>query len=415
LITGIGKRRKEIQVQPKMLEGIRVIDFTTTVAGPFCGFYLSEMGAEVIHLERPGMGDMARFYPPYFKGISGTFVQMNHGKKGVTLDLKNPRGLEVFKELVGVSDVLISNFSGGTMDGLGIGYDTLKEINPRLVMCEMSGYGQTGPLSQYPAYDGIIQAMSGIMGTTGPEGGHPLRIGVLVGDIGTAMAGAIAILGSLFARSNTGMGEYIDLAMYDTLLTFLEAKFLEYSILGKDTDRTGNRYPHLAPFDSFETKDTDVLICAANESTFAGLCKTIGQPELVQDERFNNMMTRLANQHELKEIIEAWTRQHTCEEIVDQCMANGAPASPIKEVSQALSHPHTAARRMFVDMEQLSPETGETEKLTIYPIPIKTRNHLVKSYQHAPLLGEHNDWALAELLNKSPEEMEAIKASGAMG
>jgi crotonobetainyl-CoA:carnitine CoA-transferase CaiB-like acyl-CoA transferase len=397
----------------KMLEGIRVLDFTTTVAGPFCGFYLCEMGAEVIHIERPGMGDMARFYPPYFKGISGTFVQMNHGKKSVTIDMKNPKGLEIFKELVAVSDVLVSNFSGGTMDKMGVGYEVLKEINPRLVMCEMSGYGQTGPLSQYPAYDGIIQAMTGMMATTGEK--HPMRIGVLVGDIGTAMAGTIAILGSLLARERTGMGEYIDLAMYDTLLTFLEAKFLEYTLLGKDTERTGNRYPHLAPFDSFETKDGDVLICAANENTFAGLCKAIGRPDLPQDERFNGMLTRLANHQQLKEIIEEWTRQHTVEEVVEACMSNGAPAAPIKEVSQAISHPHTAARGMLVEMEQLSPETGQMEKLTIYPIPIKTRNHIVKSYPHTPFLGEHNKWALTELLGKSSEDAEAILAAGAMG
>ncbi len=397
----------------KMLEGIRVIDFTTTVAGPFCGFYLCEMGAEVIHLERPGMGDMARFYPPYYKGISGTFVQMNHGKKSVTMDLKNPMGLELFKELVSVSDVLVSNFSGGTMDKMGVGYEVLKEINPRLVMCEMSGYGQTGPLSQYPAYDGIIQAMTGMMATTGEK--HPMRIGVLVGDIGTAMAGTIAILGSLFARERTGMGEYIDLAMYDTLLTFLEAKFLEYTLLGKDTVRTGNRYPHLAPFDSFEAKDGDVLICAANESTFSALCSAMGKPELPQDERFNNMLTRLANHQQLKEIIQEWTSGLTVEEVVEACMSRGAPAAPIKEVSQAISHPHTAARGMLVELEEKSPETGQTEKLTIYPIPIKTRNHLVKSYPHTPALGEHNEWLLTEVLGKSPKEVEDILSSGAMG
>jgi len=397
----------------KMLEGIRVIDFTTTVAGPFCGFYLCEMGAEVIHLEKPGIGDMARFYPPYYKGISGTFVQMNHGKKSVTMDLKNPRGLELFKQLVAASDVLVSNFSGGTMDKMGVGYDVLSEINPRLIMCEMSGYGQYGPLAEYPAYDGIIQAMAGLMATTGTD--HPLRVGVLVGDIGTAMAGAIAICGSLYAREKTGMGEYIDLAMYDTVLTFLEAKFLEYSILGKDTVRTGNRYPHLAPFDSFATKDQDVVICAANESTFGGLCNAIGRPELPQDERFNNMMTRLANHEALKEIIEAWTREHTSGEVVEILLANGAPAAPAKEVSQVISHPHTAARGMIAELEQLSPETGEMEMVKIYPISIKTRNHLIQSYPHAPNLGEHNDWLLAELLEMSQEEAEAVKSSGAMG
>ncbi len=255
--------------KPKMLDGIRVLDFTNTVAGPFCGFYLCEMGAEVIHVEKPGIGDMARLYPPYMEGISATFVQMNHGKKSVTVNLKTPEGLQVFKDMVAVSDVLVSNFAGGTMDRMGVGYDVLSKINPRLVMCEMSGYGQTGPLANAPAYDGIIQAMTGMMATTGKE--HPTRIGVLVGDIGTAMAGTIAICASLFAREKTGMGEYIDLAMYDTLLTLLEAKFLQYSILGQDTVRTGNRYPHLAPFDSHETKDHDVLICAASDATFASL------------------------------------------------------------------------------------------------------------------------------------------------
>lgn len=400
---------------PKMLEGVRVLDFTTTVAGPFCGFYLSEMGAEVIHVERPGIGDMARYYPPYQKGISGTFVQMNHGKKGVTCDVKNPRGLELFKEMVANADVLVSNFSGGTMNKMGLGYEVLREINPRLIMCEMSGYGQTGPLANFPAYDGAIQAMSGMMATTGLEGGDPMRIGVLIGDIGTAMAGTIAICASLYARTVSGMGEYIDLAMYDTLLSFLEAKFLEFSMLGKDTERTGNRYPHLAPFDSFKTKNSNVLIAAGSDNTYAALCKAMNRPELIEDERFKTMPGRLANHVVLKEIISEWTEQYETDEVVEMCMSNGAPASPIKEVSEALSHPHTKARGMFVDIDQVSPETGETEKITIYPIPIKAKNHTVKAYQHAPGLGEHNDWMLTEVLGKSPEEAEEIKASGAMG
>ncbi len=397
----------------KMLEGIRVLDFTNTVAGPFCGFYLCEMGAEVIHVEKPGIGDMARLYPPYKEGISATFVQMNHGKKSVTVNLKTPEGLQVFKDLVAKSDVLVSNFAGGTMNRMGVGYDVLCKINPRLVMCEMSGYGQTGPLANAPAYDGIIQAMTGMMATTGKE--HPTRIGVLVGDIGTAMAGTIAILGSLLARERTGLGEYIDLAMYDTLLTLLEAKFLQYTIMGQDTVRTGNRYPHLAPFDSHATADHDVLICAASDATFAALCRAIGQPELSTDERFNNMMTRLANHVELKGIIEAWTKQRPSAEVIAAFEKEGCPIAPIKEVSEALDHPHTAARGMIQDMHQLSPITGKLEELKIYPIPIKTKNHLIKSYDHTPALGENNKWALMELCGKTEAEADELIAKGAMG
>lgn len=396
-----------------MLDGIRVIDFTNTVAGPFCGFYLCEMGAEVIHLEKPGIGDMSRFYPPYKGGRSGTFIQMNHGKKSVTVDLKKPEGLEVFKELVKVSDVLVSNFAGGTMNKMGVGYDVLKEINPKLVMCEMSGYGQYGPLSDYPAYDGIIQAMTGLMGTTGAE--HPTRIGVLIGDIGTAMAAVISILGALFAREKTGVGDYLDVAMYDVGLSFLEAKFIQYSMMGQDTPRTGNRYPHLAPFDAFETKDQDVLICAASDATYQYLCNTIGKPELGQDERFSNALLRLANQEELKAIITEWTKQHTAQEVVDKLLAAGTPCALMKEVSQALEHPHTKARGMLVDLEEFAPETGKKETYTIYPVPIKSKNNIIKSYPHTPDLGEHNDWALKEVLKKSDQEIENLKNAGAMG
>ncbi len=393
-----------------MLEQIRVIDFTTTVAGPGCTFFLCDLGAEVIKVEKPGSGDEARLFPPYKGNQSASFTALNRGKKGITLDLKKPEGVRLFKELIAKSDVLVENFRPGVLKRLGLNYETLKEINPKLVMCSISGYGQYGPLSSQPAYDAVIQAMSGLMSTTGYPESPPLRAGTLIVDICSAMYAAFGICAALFARERTGEGEYLDVSMFDVAIQLLEAKFVDYTVTGKVAQRTGNRYPYVTPFDTFTTADGYILIICAGDHTFKGLCNAMGQPELADDDRFANFFARNDNEPALKKIIEEWTRQHATQTIMEKLNAGGVPASPVNDVKQLIEHPHTKARGMIVDIDQ--PGAGIIQ---IFGPALKAINSLIAVRGPAPALGADNRLILESVLGKSPQETDAILKSGVMG
>jgi crotonobetainyl-CoA:carnitine CoA-transferase CaiB-like acyl-CoA transferase len=393
-----------------MLDGIRVIDFTNTVAGPGCTFFLGDMGAEVIKVERPGLGDEARLFPPYKEGISASFAVLNHGKRGVSLDLKNPAAVGLFKELVAKSDVLVENFRPGVMAKLGLDYETLKAVNPRLVMCSISGYGQYGPLANLPAYDAVIQAMSGLMSTSGSPDGPPMRSGTLIVDISTAFYSAFGICAALFSRERTGRGEYLDISMYDVAINLLEAKFVDYTVTGQIPQRTGNRYPYVTPFDTFKTSDGFVMIICVGEQPFQNLCNAMGKPELAQDERFNNLMVRNANEAELKKLIEEWSSKLSTEEAWEALKSNEVPGAPVNDVKQVVESPHTAARNMVVDLEQ--PGAGI---IRIFGPAMKAAGSEIKVRGPAPSLGQDNRWLLEEVLGKSPEQAEEILSSGAMG
>ena len=393
-----------------MLDGIRVVDFTNTVAGPGCTFFLADMGAEVIKVERPGLGDEARLFPPYKEGVSASFSVLNRGKRGVVFDLKNPLAVDLFKELVAVSDVLVENFRPGIMKRLGVDYDTLKEFNPKLVMCSISGYGQYGPLSHLPAYDAVIQAMSGLMSTTGFPDGPPLRSGTLIIDISCAMYAAYGISAALFARERSGEGEYLDISMYDVGINLLEAKFVDYTVTGNIPQRTGNRFPYVTPFDTFRTSDGHVMIICVGEQPFKNLCEAMEKPELAADERFADLMARNAHADELKQVIEQWSSSLTTQETWDRLYSHSVPGAPIQNVKEVVEHPHTKERGMLVELEQ--PGAGT---FTIFGPAMKAANSDIRPRGPAPAPGQDNRWLLTELLGKSEDETEDILASGAMG
>ncbi|MDT8273927.1 MAG: CoA transferase [Desulfomonilia bacterium] len=392
-----------------MLDNVRVIDFTTTVAGPGCSYFLSDMGAEVIKVERPGVGDDSRLFPPYKGSISASFVTLNHGKRGVTINMKSPEGIALFKELVAVSDVLVENFTPGTMSKLGVDYEHLKTINPRLIMASISGYGQYGPLSSHPGYDAVLQAMTGLMSTTGYPDRPPLRTGTLIVDISSAIMAAFGICAALFAREKTGEGEYLDISMYDVGINLLESKFVEYTVAGTVPGRSGNRFPLVTPFDTFKTKDSYVLIICAGEKPFHNLCAGMGMPELVSDERFNNFFARNEHEPALKEIIEGWTSQYTTDEVVEKLLATDTPVAPVHDVKQVVEHPHTKERGMIVDIDQ--PEAGAIR--TFGPV-IKPKNSRNEVRGPAPALGQDNTWVLKNILGKSEDDIQKILSSGAM-
>ncbi|TFH38280.1 MAG: CoA transferase, partial [Chrysiogenales bacterium] len=333
----------------------------------------------------------------------------NRAKKGVVIDMKKPEGVEVFKELVAVSDVLVENFKPGVMKRLGLDYESMKKVNPKLVMLSLSGYGQYGPLSKRPAYDSIIQACSGIMDVTGFPDGPPTKAGPIIIDLATAMQAAFAVCAARFARERTGEGEYLDVSMYDTAINLLAGVWTDYTVTGNIPRRTGNRYPYVSPFDTFQAKDGYFMICSAGDATYHRLCDAMERPDLKTDPRFVNLFVRNDNEPELRAIIQEWVGARTTEELLEITVTHDVPASPIRNVKEVVEHPHTIERGLPVEVEQ--PGRGT---VVIYGPPTKARNSEVKARGAAPEHGQHTEWMLTEILKKAPEEIEALKVSGAV-
>jgi len=397
-------------IMRSMLEGIRVIDFTANVAGPATTTFLADMGAEVIKVEKPGWGDDARLFPPYVNGFSAPFIVMNRGKKGVVIDMKKPEGIALFKEMIATADVFVENYKPGVMKKLGCDYETLRAINPKLVMCSLSGYGQYGALADRPAYDSIIQARSGFMSVTGFADRPPVKAGPIVIDLATAMQAAFAICAALFARERTGEGEYLDVSMYDTAINLIGGVWTDYTVTGKVPGRTGNRYPYVTPFDTFEAKDGYFMVCSAGDLTYHKLCDAMGRPDLKSDQRFVNLFVRNDNEPALKQIIQDWVGSRTIAELIEVTTKFDVPAAPVVNIREMIEHPHTKDRGLHVDVEQ--PGRGT---VNIYGPASKARNSEIRVRGGAPELGQHNAWMLRDLLGKSQEEAGAIVASGALG
>jgi CoA:oxalate CoA-transferase len=296
------------------------------------------------------------------------------------------------------------------MESYGLSYDVLSELNQRLVMLSLSGYGQYGPLADRPAYDSIIQAVTGIMATTGFPDTPPTKAGPIIIDLATAMHASYAIAAALYAREKTGMGEFIDMSMYDVGVNLMAGTWTQYTVTGKVQERTGNRYPYVSPFDTYRAKDGYFMVCSAGDATFHKLCDAMGMPELKTDERFVNLFVRNDNVAELTRIIQQWVSQHTVQELEDLSVQFGFPGAPVREVNEVVEHPHTKARGLSVDVEQ--PGRGV---VNIYGPAIKTKRSSVEVRGAAPEHGQHNRWFLEVVLGKSPEEAEQFLESPAMG
>jgi len=393
-----------------MLDGVRVLDFTANVSGPAATTFLVDMGAEVIKIEKPGLGDDSRLFPPHLNGFSTPFIVMNRGKKGMVIDLKKAEGKQLFIELVANADVLVENHKPGTMEKYGLGYEELEKINPRLVMLSLSGYGQYGPLADRPAYDSIIQARTGFMATTGFPDGPPTKGGPILIDLATAMQSAFGICAALYAREKTGKGEFLDMSMYDVGINLMAGTWTNYTVTGKSQTRTGNRYPYVTPFDTYKSKDGYFMICSAGDITFHKICDAMGMPELKTDNRFNNLFTRNANEPALTAMIQEWVSKYTTAELEDISVQYGFPGGPVLEVNEVIEHPHTKARGLHVNVEQ--PNRGTVD---IYGPPLKARNSSIKVQGPAPEHGQHTEWVLKEILNKSESEIDEIIETGAVG
>ncbi len=390
------------------LLGIRVLDMSRVLAGPFCGMLLADMGADVIKLEMPERGDDSREFPPFKDGKSLYYTNLNRGKRSVTLNLKHPEGKRLFLELVKGCDVLIENFSPGTMDRLGLGYEGLKAVNPRLVYAAISGFGQTGPYRNRPGYDIIGQAMGGLLSITGWPDSPPTRSGTAIGDILSSLFTAVGIMSALNIREKTGRGQLVDVSLVDSVYAALENIPQKYFTEGVIPQRIGNRYEFIYPYDTFRTRDGWVVIAVANDAIWARFLETSGLSWLGSNPRFKSNKLRVENNAELRSIIEEWTQKQTMGEIVQMLNDKRIPSCPIYDVKEASEDPHiSVARGMVVEVEQ--PGLG---KIKLQGNPVKMSETDPRPRGPAPSLGEDNDAVFMGLLGLTQEEVGKLHREG---
>lgn len=348
--------------------GLLVIDLTHVLNGPFGTTLLCDLGARVIKVEPPGHGDDTRTYGPYVGAQSLYFSFVNRGKESIVLDLKDEGDRAVFLDMVRQADVLAENFRPGTMAHLGFSYAELAAVNPRLVYASSSGFGQTGPLAGYPAYDTIIQAMSGLMDETGFADGPPTRVGTSMADLCAGVFMFSGIASALYAREKTGRGAHVDVAMFDATLAFLEHGMMAYVATGQAPERIGNRHPYMAPFDLFRAADKPFVICCGNDHLFGQLCQAIGRPELAADTRFMSNPARMQHQAALKDALEAALALRPAAHWLEVLHAAGVPVGPLLNVAEAAQLPQTAARNMLIEAGGLR-MPGNPVKISGYPDP----------------------------------------------
>ncbi|MBY0224041.1 MULTISPECIES: CaiB/BaiF CoA transferase family protein [Sporosarcina] len=368
------------------LEGIKVLDFSRVLAGPYCTMLLADMGAEVIKIERPESGDDTRHFGPFQNGESGYFMFLNRGKKSIEMNLKDPSDRESLMRLIKEADVIVENFRPGVMKSLGLDYESLKEVNKGLVYCSISGFGQYGPLTKRPAYDLVAQAMGGIASITGHPDNPPTRSGASIGDMSAALYAAYGVMVALFHRERTGIGQAIDVAMVDTIFSLLEHNVMRYTSEGVVPERIGSRHPISAPFDVYESKEGSIVIATANDPLFVKLCKVMNTEHLLDDERFKTDILRGENEAELKVFIEEWLSNYTADEAVELISEAGVPCSTILNIAEISESDHIKEREMLLEVEH--PVAGKTR---IPGNPVKLSATPVKVTSPSPALGEHND------------------------
>lgn len=389
----------------KPLEDIVVLDLTRVLAGPYCSMILANLGAKIIKVERPQTGDDSRSFGPYKNGQSAYFVSLNRGKKSIAIDLKQPEGKQIIKELTKVSDVVLENFRPGTIRKLGLSYDVLSKINPRVIYAAVSGFGHTGPYSEKPAYDIIAQALGGIMSITGQPGGEPTRVGSSIGDIIAGMFGAIGIIAALYERVFTGKGQMVDVAMLDGQVAVLENAIARYAITGEVPGPTGSRHPSITPFGGFKTKDSWVIIACGNQTIWERFCKVVGREDLLEVEEFKTNDKRTENYEKIKPILDEIVIQKTTEEWLKILEPSGVPVSAINSVDKLFNDPQVKARKMIIETEQ--PSMG---KIYVAGNPIKLSTLTEEAVtEPAPKIGEHTVEILKTYLNYTDVKINELR------
>jgi len=402
---------------------VRVLDLSRVLAGPWAGQNLADLGAEVIKVERPGAGDDSRaFGPPWVKDRSGAptgdsayFTSANRGKKSITVNVSRPEGQALIRALAAKCDVLIENYKHGDLARYGLGYDDLKALNPRLIYCSVTGFGQTGPYRERPGYDFMIQGMGGMMSVTGePDGapgGGPQRAGVPIADIITGMYASIAICAALAGRDapgpNRGKGQHLDLALLDSQIALLAYQNTNYFSTGKPPGRIGNLHPNIVPYQPFKASDGEVIVACGNDNLFRKFCEAAGRPELAQDPRFASNGKRVENRAEMTRVIQEFFGKRSTAEWLERLEAAGVPNGPINNLAQVFEEPQVKARGVKIELEHKA-----AGKLPLVASPMRFSGTPLEYSLAPPLLGEHTDEVLKGLLGKSEPEIASLRAGG---
>jgi crotonobetainyl-CoA:carnitine CoA-transferase CaiB-like acyl-CoA transferase len=390
------------------LDGIRVIDLSRVIAGPWCGALLADLGADVIKVEDTGPGDESRTWPPHKDGEAAAYLLFNRNKRGIALDLKTPEAVEVVKRLVKDADVVIENFRTGTMESFGLGYDVLGEINPRLIYCSVSAFGRTGPRKDSPGYEALMQAFSGIMSITGEPGGQPVRAGVSFLDLTTGILCALGVSNAIIQRGKTGLGQRVDGSLLETAVSLLAFHAEGYLLTGALPRALGSGHPSLSPYRNFKCRDGQwIFIAAANDRFWQKLARALGLTDLAADPRFEKNQGRVANRAELEGILEKTIGGLDRELLLKRLEEADVPATPVNTVDQVMNDPQTAERGIVQRVTH--PKLGE---IPVVGTPLHFSRMSPGVRTAAPLRGEHTDTVLASL-GYSPDEIKHLRAKKA--
>ena len=387
------------------LMNLRVLDLTRVLAGPYCTMMLGDLGAEIIKIEVPGLGDDSRSYPPFIGTESAYFMNLNRNKRSMTIDLKTPEGKSVFMDLVKCSDVVIENFRPGTMEKMGLGYEELSKVNAAIVYSSISGFGQYGPYQDLPGYDIIGQAMGGIMSVTGWPDGPPTRTGVAISDILAGLCSGIGILSALMARNNTHRGQQVDVSLVDSVVSAMTAVIQIYLVEQREPQRVGNRYEFISPYGSFLAKNGWVVIGIGNDKLWREFCRAIGREDLLEVVDYQANADRVKNDARVKQIVEEWTHHQNVKDIVAFLLKCKIPCAPIYGVKDIVEDEHIAkAREMIIAVDH--PQAG---RMKMVGSPIKLSHTPAAVQSPAPLLGQHTDEILREVLSYPEETIQSLR------
>ena len=396
------------------LDGIKVLDLTRVLAGPYCTQMLGDLGAEIIKVERPGGGDDTRgFAPPFVKDengeetdLSAYYCGANRNKKSITVNLSKKEGQDLIKKLLKDCDILVENFKTGTLEKYGLGYNDLKIEFPRLIYCSITGFGQTGPYASRPGYDGLIQAMGGVMALTGEPNGEPMKVGVPIGDLMAGMFASVGILAAVRHQIQTGEGQFIDIGMLDTHVAWLANQGMNYLSTDENPERLGNQHPNIVPYQVMPTADGYIVLSIGNDQTFVRFCELAGETKLLEDDRFKTNAARVSNREYVTKVLNEVTKRKNSNQWLSELEKAKIGCGPINSLSDVFNDPHVVSREMVMEMEHS--KTGE-KPLKLISNPIKM-NETPVSYRYAPpLLGEHTNEILKTELNYNADQIKLLK------